>query len=50
MGLPKVLQGDVPGFGAAAHAGVEGVQDLEFLSRELEVEHIEVLGDPLRPY
>lgn len=25
MGLPKVLQGDVPGFGAAAHAGVERV-------------------------
>jgi hypothetical protein len=46
----EVLQGDVFGLGAAAYAGVELVQGRELVGAEFEVEHVEVLGDPLGPH
>ena len=44
------LERDVVRLRAAAHAGVECVQAFELGSGELEVEHVEVLGDPFGPH
>src|SRR5579863_6939750 len=43
----EVFEGDVLGFGAAAHAGVEGREGGELVGGEFEVEYVEVLHDPL---
>jgi hypothetical protein len=40
------LEHDVVRLRSAAHAGVEYVQAFELGGGELEVEHVEVLGDP----
>src|SRR4029079_18086309 len=39
------LQRDGIGLGSAAHTGVESIDGREIPVRELEVEHVDVLGD-----
>ena len=38
---------DFVGIGSAAYAAVKGVDDAEFIVAECEVEHVDVLRDPL---
>ena len=45
---PEALQCDQLRLWATALAGVESVDRREFLGGEFEVEHVDVLGDPLR--
>ena len=46
----ECLQGDGRRFRAAAASGVERVQGLHLAGGELEVEYVEVLGNPLGPH
>ena len=39
------FEGDRFGFGAAALSGVEGVNGSDLVAEQLEVEHVDVLGD-----
>src|SRR5690348_17339729 len=44
---PEGLEGDVLGLGTAAAAGVQTVDGRHLVGGELEVEDVEVLGDPV---
>src|SRR5690348_604897 len=47
-GPAEVVETDAVGIGSAAHAGLERVDGGHLLGRQLEIEDIEVFGDPGR--